>query len=93
MQVEATSDFFAGKRRDAKGAVTELALPKTNMISFDLEGGSRIIARPSGTEPKVKFYVDVREAVHEGEAYADAEKRAQATMKALSDAFVKLAGV
>ncbi len=92
MKVVATSDFVSRKRRDAKGT-SDLALPKTNMISFDLEGGSRIIARPSGTEPKVKFYVDVREAVRDGEPYAEAEKRAQATMKELSDAFVKLAGV
>jgi phosphomannomutase len=93
LKVEATSDFVARKRRDVAGKSTDLALPKTNMISFELEGGSRIIARPSGTEPKVKFYFDVRESVRSGEPFAEAEQRATAKMKELSDAFVKLAGV
>lgn len=35
-------------------------LPKANVIVFELTGGHRIIVRPSGTEPKVKIYVDVR---------------------------------
>ncbi|CAN5548649.1 phospho-sugar mutase [soil metagenome] len=93
MKVAATSDFVSRKRRDAAGKETDLALPQTNMVSFDLEGGSRIIARPSGTEPKVKFYFDVREEVRSGELFAGAEALARATMKALSDAFVVLAGV
>ena len=33
--------------------------PKSNMIRFTLEDGSTIIARPSGTEPKIKFYIGV----------------------------------
>jgi phosphomannomutase len=93
MKVLAISDYAARKRRETGGATTDLALPKTNMVVFELEGSSRVIARPSGTEPKVKFYVDVREDVKPGEAFDAAEKRAAAAMQALSDAFVKLAGV
>ena len=61
--------------------------------SFDLDGGSRIIARPSGTEPKVKFYLDIREVMEPGEPLATAEARANAKMKALGEAFTKIAGV
>ena len=37
-------------------------LPSSNLIVLTLEGGSRVLARPSGTEPKLKFYADVRGA-------------------------------
>ena len=65
------SDATSRRRHDGP------RLPKTNMVAFELEGGSRVIARPSGTEPKVKFYFDVREDVKPGEALDAAEKRAR----------------
>ncbi len=49
------------------------------------------MARPSGTEPKAKFYFDVREPIREGEPFADVEERAARVMKELSDAFVAIA--
>ena len=76
-------DFAAGAR----------GLPKTNMVAFDLEGGSRVIARPSGTEPKAKFYFDVCDRIAQGESAGAAESRARDRMKQLQEAFVKLAGV
>lgn len=66
-------------------------LPKSDVLAFQLASGSRIIARPSGTEPKAKFYFDVREAMTPGETLAQAEARASATMKKLADAFTALA--
>ncbi len=38
---------------------TELGLPKSNVLQFFLEDGSIVSARPSGTEPKIKFYINV----------------------------------
>ena len=67
-------------------------LPRTNMVAFDLDGGSRVIARPSGTEPKAKLYFDVSDRVAEGEPLDAAEARARGRMKELMDAFVALAG-
>ena len=89
--IVATSDFDAQTKKDASGKTTPLSLPKSNVLSYDLDGGSRIIARPSGTEPKIKFYFDVREEMRAGESLAEAEARAGATMKALADAWTKLA--
>lgn len=37
-----------------------LWLPQTDMVAFDLDGGGRVMIRPSGTEPKCKIYVDLR---------------------------------
>jgi phosphomannomutase len=93
-EVTTLSDYEARTRTDARtGATAALALPKSNVLTFDLASGSRVIARPSGTEPKAKFYFDVREEVRDGEPIADAATRASASMKRLSEAFVKAAGV
>jgi len=40
--------------------VEEISLPKSNVLIFHTEDGSMIAARPSGTEPKIKFYLSVR---------------------------------
>jgi phosphomannomutase len=88
--VVAVSDFEAQTRVEKDGTTTRLTLPVSNVLVFDLDGGSRIIARPSGTEPKVKFYFDVREVVHAGEAVAVAEARANGTSRALHEAFQAL---
>jgi phosphoglucomutase len=41
------------------GAQTKIALPKSNVLQFVTEDGTKISARPSGTEPKIKFYFSV----------------------------------
>jgi phosphomannomutase len=88
-EVRYKSDYQARTREDVRARTTSaLTLPESNVLAFELEGGSRIIARPSGTEPKVKFYFDVRAEVREGEAIAAAEARAKETMTTLADAFV-----
>jgi len=42
------------------GKVTPLDFPKSNVLQFILENGDKISARPSGTEPKIKFYFSVK---------------------------------
>ena len=42
------------------GAKTPLALAKSDVLQFYLEDGSKISVRPSGTEPKIKFYISVK---------------------------------
>lgn len=91
--VLAIADFQTRVRTYADGRTEALTLPVTNMIAFDLEGGSRIIARPSGTEPKIKFYFDIREPMAEGESMQVADDRALARMDELKKAFGVLAGV
>jgi phosphomannomutase len=93
LEVLTVSDLLA-RTRTAKGAPpAALELPASNVLSFELEGGSRIIARPSGTEPKIKFYFDVREPMAEGESVAAARARAETRMDELSSAFAALAGI
>ena len=60
MRVEAVSDYSAGVRRAADGSREPLNIPKCNCVYYELEGGSFVCARPSGTEPKLKIYYSIR---------------------------------
>jgi len=48
------------------GASEEIEIPKSNVLIYYTEDGSKIAARPSGTEPKIKFYVSVQGETEEG---------------------------
>ena len=85
-QVEAIRDLETSVRTGKNGSTTKLELPKSNVLIFELAGGHRIIARPSGTEPKAKLYFDVKETIREGESVPAAEARAKQTVDALKKA-------
>ena len=67
--------------------VHKLSLPKSNVLIFHTEDGSMIAARPSGTEPKIKFYLSVCEPRPEGstaeETHSILEQRIQHLIKDL----------
>jgi phosphomannomutase len=90
-EIASVRDYLGQIVTAKDGEALPLSLPKSDVLAFELASGSRIIARPSGTEPKAKFYFDVREPIAEGEALSAANARAEATMKSLADAFVALA--
>lgn len=50
----------------------ELTLPKSNVLAFFLEGGSKAIVRPSGTEPKIKTYFTAKKPTHDEAASLEA---------------------
>ncbi len=53
-------DYQSGIDRNLrKGTRSPIRLPRSNVLQFILEDGSKISARPSGTEPKIKFYISV----------------------------------
>jgi phosphomannomutase len=54
------TDYQTGLRTRATGATSPTGLPPSDVLSFALEGGSRVMLRPSGTEPKIKYYFDLR---------------------------------
>ena len=61
-------------------------LPPTNLLRFTLADGARVLARPSGTEPKLKFYFEVVGPL--GESLAVGEAAADARLKAVMDDFL-----
>ena len=68
--VKAVSDYQSRETVDtATGAKTPIDLPRSNVLRYLLPGGSGVIVRPSGTEPKIKVYIT---AVAEDAAAADA---------------------
>lgn len=92
LQVRTIRDYKTGVITQAGGgAGGKLDLPSSNVLAFELEGGTRVIARPSGTEPKIKYYFDLREPVREGEAIEAAERRANGKLDALERDFVEQA--
>ena len=57
-KVTEIADYLNSCQKDlATGEQTVINLPKSNVLSYSLEGGMGVIVRPSGTEPKVKVYV------------------------------------
>ena len=81
-------DYEKREARDlSKGTVSAISLPKSNVLQFILADGSKISARPSGTEPKIKFYFSVKGTLgpnddpHAGEKALD--EKIQAIIKEL----------
>ncbi|HYI00844.1 phospho-sugar mutase [Hyalangium sp.] len=66
-------------------------LPPANVIAYELEGGGRVTLRPSGTEPKIKYYFELKETLGAGEPVSQARARAEGRLQVLMDAFVALA--
>ena len=57
VKVEAIEDIQAGAKKYADGRVENIDLPKSNVLKYYLEDETWIAVRPSGTEPKIKFYI------------------------------------
>lgn len=71
------------------GTVTKIDLPKSNVLQFITEDGSKVSARPSGTEPKIKFYISVNTELKSKEAYDETKNELEATV----DQIVKELGI
>ena len=79
VKVRAVRDYLAGTRTDAEGNVTPVDLPKSDVLYFELEDDAWVCIRPSGTEPKIKLYVnttakDAATSQAENAALVDASK-------------------
>lgn len=82
-KVFALRDYKSGIRKDmASGQESRLSLPESNVLYYELSDGAWCCVRPSGTEPKIKFYMGVK-----GESVSDADKK----LEELKSAMTKLA--
>ncbi len=82
--VTAVRDYSSDTRTDlATGEKTEIGSPLTNCVYYELENGSFVCVRPSGTEPKLKIYFSIK---------ANNEKDANAALKKVQAAAKKLVG-
>jgi phosphomannomutase len=84
--VLAMLDLMRGERIVSGGKVEKLAFPPGDVLALELEGHHRVMLRPSGTEPKIKFYVDVRVDMKDGERVDQARARGAALIEELAAA-------
>ena len=81
--ITVVEDFKAQTSTDADGTVTALTTPPSDVLKYTLADGSWIAVRPSGTEPKIKFYIAVV-----GESNEESQAKI-ANIEAEINAFVK----
>lgn len=81
--ITVVEDFKAQTATDADGTVTNLTTPPSDVLKYTLADGSWIAVRPSGTEPKIKFYIAVV-----GETNEESQAKI-ANIEAEINAFVK----
>ena len=63
----------------------EIMLPKSNVLQYDLIDGTKITIRPSGTEPKIKFYVSVHEKILSVQDFETTTKQQQEKINKIFD--------
>ena len=77
VKVTTVEDYLEGTSTTADGETSDIPLGKADVLMYHLEDGSWIAARPSGTEPKIKFYIgavaDSQEAVSQKVADFEAD--------------------
>lgn len=82
-KVLAVRDYDSNVITYADGTTSETGLPKSNVLYYELEDNAWCCARPSGTEPKVKFYMGVK-----GSSFEDAQNK----LEFLKDDMMQLIG-
>lgn len=83
-QVQHLLDYELRKGKNLQtGESSEIRLPKSNVLQFILADGSKISARPSGTEPKIKFYFSVNTKLKNIEEFGKAEKELDERIKGI----------
>ena len=63
-----TDDFQSSISTDNNKFKTEITLPKSNVLIFNSDDGTKVALRPSGTEPKIKFYFSVNTSYNKSES-------------------------
>ncbi len=64
LKVVSHSDYGTSTKTE-NGKQSEIALPKSNVLQYMIEGGHKFTVRPSGTEPKIKIYLSAKAATRE----------------------------
>ena len=86
--VSLIKDYKTLEATDVRGNVSKLDMPETsNVLQYFTVDGTKISVRPSGTEPKIKFYIEVKGEMGCPKCYtsadAEAEKKVEAVRKSL----------
>lgn len=75
-------DFQTGEDKDLlHNTISNIDLPLSNVLQFFLEDGTRISVRPSGTEPKIKFYFGVKKSLEDKSRFDEIQKELDQKIK------------
>ncbi|MCE7864023.1 MAG: phospho-sugar mutase [Bacteroidetes bacterium CHB5] len=78
-------DYKTGIEKNLKtGKESVLTLPKSDVLQFYTEDGSKISVRPSGTEPKIKFYISVNAALKSKTEFANVSNHLDARIQKIA---------
>ena len=81
-KVITAKDFQSLTQRDGEGHETAIDMPaKSNVLQYFCEDGTKVSVRPSGTEPKIKFYVEIKDNMQSAADYAACLDRAKAKVE------------
>lgn len=81
-KVKLIKDYKTLKATSSCGEVEDLKMPETsNVLQFFTEDGSKVSVRPSGTEPKIKFYMEVFDEINNVAEYSSLCEKAEAKCK------------
>jgi phosphoglucomutase len=70
------NDYQSSISKDLiSGTETQIDIPKSNVLIFYTEDGTKVCARPSGTEPKIKFYFSVKQKLDEESDFENSENQ------------------
>ena len=81
-KVVTAKDFQSLTQRDGEGHETAIDMPaKSNVLQYFCEDGTKVSVRPSGTEPKIKFYIEIKDNMQSAADYAACLDRAKAKVE------------
>jgi phosphoglucomutase len=85
-KVSTLKDYELGTETDLNtGKISKLSLPKSDVLQFVTEDGSIVSARPSGTEPKIKFYCSVNETLPQASEFDKTDEKLGLKINALME--------
>ncbi|MBF1079864.1 MAG: phospho-sugar mutase [Prevotellaceae bacterium] len=79
-------DYKTLEARDADGNITKLVMPeKSNVLQWFCNDGTKVSVRPSGTEPKIKFYIEVKDVLTDASQYEALSNKAMQKIEAIKE--------
>jgi phosphoglucomutase len=83
-KVVITKDYQALTLTDGEGKVSKLDMPDTsNVLQYFTADGTKVSVRPSGTEPKIKFYIEVKDEMKCRGCFESVNAKAEEKIKAV----------
>ena len=86
-KVVCAKDYKSLKQTDGEGNVTDIDMPETsNVLQYFTQSGNKISVRPSGTEPKIKFYMEAKGVMNNRDDFEAATAAADALIARMKEA-------